>query len=260
MAKMSNLPSNFNPKLFSDWDKQDKMAVILDSPGSVHSATAMSPSARRRGEDKKQENSFSFFIKQRTIQINLAIMCLSWLTCSLNNTLISFLLKYMPGNIFFNGFMSCTSELVGTFITGIAMLYYDGKTLLKASYGLAGVGGVLMLVYLVNTQYYSYDVHEFSNASMLIFGGLILVVKFGCAAAFNVLYGNTTAMFPPLFSVSAFGISNFLARTCTFFSRPIAEIQSLFPISLMTVLFSVSMAASSFLTVPRDLQTSFDSD
>lgn len=66
-----------------------------------------------------------YYLKQPKIRNNLLIMCLCWLTCSLNNTLISFLLKYFPGNIFLNGFMSCTSELVGTFVSGLAMLFYS---------------------------------------------------------------------------------------------------------------------------------------
>jgi hypothetical protein len=69
-------------------------------------------------------------------------------------------------------------------------------------------------------------------------------------------------LFPPLFSVTAFGISNFLARSCTFFSPQIAEIQSAFPITLMTVLFTLAFVATSFLTVPSNLthDGSFDSD
>jgi hypothetical protein len=223
IAKINNRLLQFNPKDFKDWDMQDQMAVILDSPGSAHSAMTMSPGGKRRN-GQKEEYTFSYYFRQKKIQINLAVMTLSWLTCSLNNTLISFLLKYMPGELFFNGFMSCSSELVGTFVSGVALMKYDSIQCLKVSYGVAGAGGVMMLIYLVQTKYYSYETHEFTLISVFIFGSLILIVKFGCSAAFNVLYGTTTAMFPPLFSVSAFSISNFLARTCTFFSPQIAEI------------------------------------
>lgn len=75
-----------------------------------------------------------------------------------------------------------------------------------------------MIIYLVKSDYYNKTEHNFSSREMLIFGSLILVVKFGNAAAFNVIYGSTTSMFPPLFSVTAFGISNFFARCCSFFS------------------------------------------
>jgi len=145
-------------------------------------------------------------------------MTLNWLTCSLNNTMISFLLKYFPGNIYFNGFMSCLSEVVGTFVSGLLLLKNRPKWCLNSSFFVAGAGGVMMVVYLIKTDYYQQEEHKFSTTEMMIFGGLILVVKFGNSSAFNVLYGCTTSMFPPLFSVTAFGIANFFARSCSFFS------------------------------------------
>jgi hypothetical protein len=264
IAAISGKPLQFNPNDFADWDVQLTQATILDSPGSVHSVMSPSPRAKKRGADGKVEEKFTstYYLKQRKILINLVIMCMAWLTCSLNNTLISFLLKYFPGNIFLNGFMSCTSELVGTFMSGLAMIFYSPQFCLKVSYGIAGFGGFLMIVYLVKTDYYAQEVHEFTPASLFIFSSLILIVKFGCASAFNVIYAATTTLFPPLFSVTAFGISNFLARTCTFFSPQIAEIQSEFPITLMTILFTISLVATNFLTVPSKLthEGSFDSD
>jgi hypothetical protein len=145
-------------------------------------------------------------------------MTLNWLTCSLNNTMISFLLKYFPGNIYFNGFMSCLSEVIGTFVSGLLLLSYTPKRCLEWSFTLAGLGGLIMVIYLIKSDYYNQAELKFSSGEMLLFGGLILVVKFGNASAFNVLYGCTTSMFPPLFSVTAFGISNFFARSCSFFS------------------------------------------
>jgi hypothetical protein len=59
-------------------------------------------------------------------------------------------------------------------------------------------------------------------------------------------------MFPTLFSVTAFGISNFLARACTFFSPQIAEIQSSFPIGLATTLYILSAIATGFLRAPNE--------
>ena len=42
---------------------------------------------------------------------------------------------------------------------------------------------------------------------MMLFGTFILIIKFGNAAAYGVLYAQTTSMFPVIFSVTAFGIS-----------------------------------------------------
>lgn len=145
-------------------------------------------------------------------------MCLTWLTCSLNNILVSFLLKYFPGNIYVNGFMSCTSEFCGTVASGLALTVMDPKTCLRYSYILAACGGISMIFYLQQQEYYSAQREEVKTPNMLVFGTLILVVKFGNASAYNVLYGSTTSMFPALFSLTAFNISNFLARLCTVFA------------------------------------------
>jgi hypothetical protein len=60
------------------------------------------------------------------------------------------------------------------------------------SYAIAGFGGALMIVYLIKTDYYNQEIHEFTPTSLLIFSSLILIVKFGCASAFNVIYAATT--------------------------------------------------------------------
>jgi len=62
-------------------------------------------------------------------------------------------------------------------------------------------------------------------------------------------------MFPALFSITAFNLTNFLARACTFFAPQIAEIQSYLPIGLMTVLYFSSAAATGFLYLPNNFQT-----
>lgn len=49
-----------------------------------------------------------------------------------------------------------------------------------------------MIVYLIKTDYYNQEIHEFTPTSLLIFSSLILIVKFGCASAFNVIYAATT--------------------------------------------------------------------
>lgn len=174
-----------------------------------------------------------------------------WMTCSLNYTLISFLLKYFPGSINFNSMMSATSELVGTMASGLMLIWFDARLCLRVSYLLSAVGGMLMLSFLKQTNFYHTEQHTFSTAQMLQFGGLVLIVKFGNSAAFNILYCVTSSMFPTLFSITAFSISNFLARSCTFFSPQIAEIQSYFPIGLMTCLFLVSAVLTNFLHEPN---------
>ena len=81
-----------------------------------------------------------------------------------------------------------------------------------------------MLVYDYSTDYYASPIHTFTPLSSLLFSTIILVAKFGISINFCVLYSSTAEMFPPQFSVIAFGISNFLARLCSFVAPQIAEV------------------------------------
>jgi len=110
-------------------------------------------------------------------------MCLAWLTCSLNSTLISFLLKYFPGNIFLNGLISCMAELAGSVISGFALMKWNTKICLKTSFLIATTGGILMIYFL------SQPTHgKFTSDEMVLFGAFILIIKLGNSAAYGVLY------------------------------------------------------------------------
>ena len=94
-------------------------------------------------------------------------MCICWLTCSLCNTMISFLLKYFPGNINVNGFMGFSSELIGTVVSGYMLNRVDSKFWLKISFIISVVGGILMLVFIAKTDYYNTEHHNFSKMQLL---------------------------------------------------------------------------------------------
>ena len=154
IARINGKKLNFDPQQFADWDMQE-VVVTLDDSISAHSGAYSwnSEGAKRiplvRTKTKAPSRfDVKHFLGQRPIQINLAVMCLTWLTCSLNQTLIAFLLKYFPGNIYLNGFMSCTSEMVGAICSGFALLKWSPKFCLKVSFTIASVGGFLMIYYL----------------------------------------------------------------------------------------------------------------
>lgn len=171
-------------------------------------------------------------------------MILSWLTCSLNFTMISFMLKYFPGDIFFNGLMSCSSELLAYWLSCYIYQLHGAKSALFWSYAIAAIGGASILIYITLTGFYEKGKQIQSIGQIILYGILILITKFGISAAFNICYVSNSEMFPPLFSVTAFGISNFFARSSTFFAPQIAEIQSTFPMMMFTSLSIAAMISS----------------
>ena len=59
-----------------------------------------------------------------------------------------------------------------------------------------------------------------------VFPVFVMIAQFGVSAAFNACFMSSLDLFPTLFSGTAFGFCNFLARFFTFFSPQLAEIQS----------------------------------
>lgn len=76
-----------------------------------------------------------------------------------------------------------------------------------------------------------------------LYGIFLLVAKIGICMSFNCLYCSFSEMFPPLFSVTAFAICNFLARFASFFAPQIAEIQSPLPVALQAGLSIACLVA-----------------
>jgi len=55
-------------------------------------------------------------MKKKWIRLNLAIMTLNWLSNSINYYMLSFLIKYLPGNMLMNNTMNNLSEIAGNIL------------------------------------------------------------------------------------------------------------------------------------------------
>jgi len=186
------------------------------------------------------------FLAQRVIQINLTVLTLFWLSCALNHTVLTFQLKYFPGNIYLNSIISASSDIIGYSISGVLVAHIGNIRTWRFGFGATVFGGVLMLGFLHATDYYNTKPGSLGNLTML-YGLFILIAKLGICTSFNVIYCSFSEMFPPLFSVTAFAISNFLARCSSFFGPQIAEVHSTLPVLIMTGLSLASFVACSFI-------------
>lgn len=153
------------------------------------------------------------YLSKWNIKVNLFVLTLIWISCAFNHTVLTFRLKYFPGNIYWNGLLSATSDLIGTILSGVVFSYIGAKKNFQISFAVAAVGGILMYLYIKLTGYTtsSKDVSK-------LYGFYILIAKLGICGAFNGIYCCFSDMFPPLFSVTAFGIANFFARFSSFFA------------------------------------------
>ena len=142
-------------------------------------------------------------------------MTFCWLSSSFNYYMVSFLLKYFPGNIYVNSIMSVLSELIAYAVGGVMFDKLGVKLGFIVAFGIAFAGGLGIVYYETASKFFSDNPAEEPS---WIFPALVLIAKFGIAAAFNLDYVSNSVLFPTLFTATAMGFCNFLARIATILS------------------------------------------
>merc|ERR1712151_1199910 len=129
------------------------------------------------GADKKEAQSESEktlgFCSNRKLLCMLVLFCVFWSASSFNYYVITFLLKYIPGNIYVNTVVSTTSEVVANMMSGYLMKTMGIKSSMVVAFVCATTGGVLMICF-----------YDYANAM----AGFVLLAKFGISTAFNNVY------------------------------------------------------------------------
>ncbi len=156
-------------------------------------------------------------------------MTIFWTSSSFNYYIMTFYLKYIPGNVYTNTSLSCIAEVIAYVGSGIVMDIFGVKLSFMISFILAATGGILLVI--------------FFNAEGLLIATFVLFAKFGISFAFNIAYLATPQMFPVVLCSTAFGICNIFARFSTVLSPMIAELPDPAPMSI----FSIMCIASAFL-------------
>ena len=96
-----------------------------------------------------------------------------WTASSFNYYLITFFLKYIPGNIYTNTAVSTFAEIIANLVSGWLVSYLGLRISYITAFAIATAGGVCMIL-----------LSNWDNA-MAIF---VLVSKFGVSFAFNNCY------------------------------------------------------------------------
>ena len=156
-------------------------------------------------------------------------MTVFWSAGSFNYYIITFYLKYIPGNVYVNTSLSCIAEVFAYIGSGLLMNIFGVKLSYICAFILAAVGGILLVI--------------FFNAEGALIAVFILFAKFGISFTFNLSYLAPPQMFPTALCTTAFGICNIFARISTILSPLIAELPDPVPMSI----FSVICIATAFL-------------
>lgn len=68
--------------------------------------------------EEQSEANIKFFLSQPVIRRNTIVQVFNWLAASFNYYMVVFLLKYFPGEIYYNSAASCISEVVACLVAG----------------------------------------------------------------------------------------------------------------------------------------------
>ena len=172
------------------------------------------------------------FCSNKVILLNLIIMIILWSVTSLNYYLITYYMKYVPGNISVNTTVSTVSELIAYASSGLAYQMLGGKTAFFLSFLISAVGGSLI---------------AFIPAVGYEIAGFVLLAKFGISFAFNLVYVITPTLFPTDLCSTSFGVCNVFAMLSSVFSPVIAELREPMPMLVYAFTSIVAMIASLFL-------------
>ena len=159
-------------------------------------------------------------------------MVVLWSVTSLNYYLITYYMKYVPGNIYVNTTVSTVSELLGYGLSGIAILSFGGKASFTISFLISAVGGFLIAF----VPAVGYEIASF-----------VLLAKFGISCAFNLVYVITPTLFPTDLCSTAFGVCNSFAMLSSVFSPMVAELREPVPMLVYGFTSVAALIASLFI-------------
>lgn len=138
-------------------------------------------------------------------------MILVWFSSSFTFYLLNFLVKYMPGDIYFNSVVSGLSCIV---------MLFEGK--LENTVGVKGSMIVAFIATVISTVWLS--LFDKGTSQVTLYAIVLLLAKSGASLTFGLSYSIHIELFPAHFIVSSYGICNFFCRGLTIFAPIVAEI------------------------------------
>lgn len=162
----------------------------------------------------------------------MILYCFLWSISSFNYYLITFYMKYVPGDIFVNTTASSLSENSSYVVSGLLLNKIGIKMCYITALAIAIVGGVCLVLFPV--------------------GGLmealfILIAKFGISWSFNNCYLSTPLLFPAHLRVRTFGICHLMASFVTVLAPLIAEVDPPTPMIIFTLTCIFILVVSIFI-------------
>lgn len=171
-------------------------------------------------------------MKITKLKKNLIGSTLLWSCSAFNYYLLTFFLKYFPGNIFENSFFFALADLIGFLSVGIVLKRATVVQALYFAFFIDFVGGILYIMFHNNTS---------------LVPLLICLCRGGVTMTYNIGYISPKELFPTLYIASVYGQVNVYAHLIACLAPMVAETAYPLPFLFYLLAVLVSVFAASML-------------
>ena len=178
------------------------------------------------------DNEFVNFLGKQYNLINLVVYAYLYCASSFNYYLITFYLKYLPGNIFQNMMVASLAEFTASLAIGFVVRKLGHKNAFTATFGFFTISSLCLALAI-----------QFEAAELMPV--ILMVAKLTSTGAIATVYMSSLVFFPNQFLGTVFGICGSSAKFVTIFSPMVAESPE--PTASATMILSGALAT--FLSV-----------
>ena len=169
---------------------------------------------------------------------NLLLMIYIWIASSFGMYLITFQMKYLPGNIFVNTLVSSSMDIPAAIVGGILYSKYGVRLTLPIFY-IISVTGSISLIF-------------FGGMSTVTDSILVMLTRLGVGTALALCYLANAGIFPAIFAGTAFGLCNIGAKLCTILAPLLAEVDKPVPMIIFSVVTGLAIFAALMIKTPKE--------
>lgn len=185
------------------------------------------------GNAEKKKVSWRDIWAVKVLRTNLWAAILIYSEASFNFYLLTFYLKYFPGNLFENSTYFACSDLLAFVLAGVFMQFTTMKTSIRIGAVIGAIGG---LMYIFMSE----------NLTLLPF--MICMARVGQSIIFNTAIISVNRLFPTTLVATAYGVVNFFAHMIACLAPFVAEIKNPYPFLVFEVLLGIAIFSSFFIT------------
>ena len=148
-----------------------------------------------------------------------------WIASSFDMYLITFQMKYLPGNIFVNTLVSSGFDFPISICAGFLYAKLGVKYTLPIFYAISLIGGIALVI-----------VGDAEGLPLFVPPLLVMTARLGVKVALDLCYLANSTIFPAIFAGTAFGLCNLGAKIFTIMSPLLAEAEKPLPMIIYSAL------------------------